>query len=72
MTASDPLENTCPLCGGDNQCAMAAGKPAETCWCQGVTFDPEALARIPDASRNKHCICRTCAEAADELARPAR
>ena len=60
MSEPDPLEKICPLCGGDNQCAMAVGKPAESCWCQGVTFDPEALARIPEASQGKHCVCEAC------------
>lgn len=60
MTAPDPLAKTCPLCGADNQCAMANGKPPESCWCQSVQIDPEALARVPEASRNKHCICQAC------------
>jgi len=60
MSQADPLEKTCPLCGADNQCAMAAGKPAESCWCQDVTFDPKALERIPPASQGKHCVCQAC------------
>lgn len=72
MESTRPLDQTCPLCGGANDCAMAAGRPADTCWCQGVSFDPEALARIPEASRNRHCICKRCATQAGDLAEPAR
>lgn len=72
MESNRPLDQTCPLCGGANDCAMAAGRPAESCWCQDVSFAPEALARIPEASRNRHCICKRCATLADNLAEPAR
>ena len=50
----------CPLCGGDNQCAMAAGQPAETCWCQGASISPEALAAIPAESVGVRCLCPAC------------
>lgn len=60
MTESDPKEKICPLCGGDNQCAMAAGKPPESCWCQEATFDKEALEAIPAESQGKHCLCPAC------------
>ncbi len=60
MDTADPREKICPLCGADNKCAMAAGRPAETCWCQGVSFDRDALARVPEASKDKHCLCEAC------------
>ena len=60
MSKSDPLEKICPLCGADNNCAVAAGGNHERCWCWDATLDKEALAAIPAASRNKHCICAAC------------
>jgi len=53
-------QRVCPLCGADNQCAVAAGRPVETCWCVGVELDAAALAAIPAASVGKHCICPAC------------
>lgn len=50
----------CPLCGEPNDCGMAAGNSA--CWCFGVTIPGEVLERIPDAAKDKVCICRRCAE----------
>jgi hypothetical protein len=65
----------CPLCGASNQCVMAgspgAGDPALPCWCTQVAFDRAQLARIPDAARNKACLCPACAVAVDG-ARPAQ
>ncbi|MAT94764.1 MAG: hypothetical protein CME59_19500 [Halioglobus sp.] len=60
MTNADPLEKTCPLCGGDNACAVAAGRSHEACWCWDATLDADALAAIPPASKNRHCICAAC------------
>jgi len=60
MTEQTQQERICPLCGGDNQCAMAAGQPAASCWCQDVVISPAALAAIPAASVGKHCLCPAC------------
>jgi hypothetical protein len=58
-----PLPNaTCPLCGGPNACVPAAGGGFDMpCWCAGVAFDPDVLARVPEAERNRSCLCRSCA-----------
>ena len=41
----------CPLCGGDNRCAMeierATGQAQPPCWCLAASFAPELLARLP-------------------------
>lgn len=54
----------CPLCGGDNRCAMeierATGVPQGPCWCVGATFEPDLLARLPDPARGQACICSAC------------
>jgi hypothetical protein len=58
----------CPLCGEQNQCAIAAGKRHESCWCMSATMDPKALAAIPVEAHGKVCICPRCARgAAPEL-----
>lgn len=51
----------CPLCGRNNECAIAAGRPAESCWCMTSNIDPDVLASIPDEAQGKVCICADCA-----------
>ena len=54
----------CPLCGGDNRCAMdrerSTGVPQGPCWCVTETFDPGLLDRLPDTARGRACICSAC------------
>ena len=58
MTAElDPKR--CPVCGGPNDCGMAAGK--SECWCAGVKISAEALERVPEGARGRVCLCRGCA-----------
>ena len=51
----------CPLCGGGNACAMAAGGDAPPCWCVAATFDDALLERVPREARGRACICAACA-----------
>ncbi len=51
----------CPLCGEPNQCAVARGEPHESCWCMKVSFAPGALDELPEAARNRYCVCQRCA-----------
>lgn len=61
--APPPIDpGRCPLCGGANGCAMAAGEHDAPCWCAQVGFAPELLARVPAAAQGLACICRRCAE----------
>ena len=64
----DTDASRCPLCGGDNRCAMerekASGEPQPPCWCMDERFSPELLARIPDAARGRACLCPRCVRAA--------
>jgi len=53
----------CPLCGADNTCAVAAGRPAQSCWCFDVKLSGAALAAIPEEAVNKYCICAACGQA---------
>jgi hypothetical protein len=67
-TADVPADR-CPLCGGGNACAMAAGSdPLRRAGASPRTFDGELLARVPLAARGRACICAACAAAA----KPAR
>ncbi|HEY4664057.1 MAG TPA: cysteine-rich CWC family protein, partial [Comamonas sp.] len=43
-------------------CAVAAGLPAETCWCMQSRIAPQALEKIPTESRGKACICAHCGQ----------
>jgi len=51
----------CPLCGGTNECQLCtqvAGKGL--CWCFNVTLPEALLARVPENSRNRACLCHNC------------
>jgi hypothetical protein len=64
MTTESAVESArCPLCGGDNRCTMAAGRPDESCWCAGVTLAAAMLDRIPPGLRGGACVCPSCAAA---------
>jgi hypothetical protein len=62
---SEVIETTdttkCPLCGRPNECAVAAGRAPESCWCMTATMDPAALTAIPPEAQGKVCICARCA-----------
>ncbi|RYF31143.1 MAG: hypothetical protein EOO23_03440 [Comamonadaceae bacterium] len=57
---SPPFAGACPLCGQPNQCAVAAGLPAQSCWCMARVIAPEALAAVPAEQRGRVCICPAC------------
>lgn len=52
-------EDRCPLCGEPNACGLLAGQ--QQCWCQDVQIAPAVLEEIPEAQRNRQCLCRACA-----------
>ena len=54
-------EAICPLCGGPNGCAMAAGEPPRACWCMDRIIPDEMLDRVPAGARSR-CICQACVE----------
>ncbi|WP_230181176.1 cysteine-rich CWC family protein [Aquabacterium sp. CECT 9606] len=62
------LQTDCPLCGGPNACAVAAGADAGSCWCHQATFSAALLARVPEDQRGQVCICARCAALAERLA----
>ena len=60
---ANPIDTSqCPLCGQANQCAIVAGRPAESCWCMKEPVSREALDSIPESLRGKACICPLCAQ----------
>ena len=66
--AVDPCR--CPLCGQPNACAMAtptteAAAPGP-CWCTLVQFSADLLKQVPEAARNKACICAACVAASEQ------
>jgi len=63
---SELRPDRCPICGGRNDCGMAAGK--SDCWCASVKISAEALEKLPEGARGKVCVCRSCGEgtAADD------
>ncbi|MFA9492211.1 MAG: cysteine-rich CWC family protein [Anaerolineales bacterium] len=50
----------CPLCGGPNECALAADPNATECWCDSLTIPRELLAQIPEDAVRKTCVCHNC------------
>ncbi|QFU74818.1 hypothetical protein EY643_03680 [Halioglobus maricola] len=50
----------CPLCSKPNHCAIAAGEPAESCWCMKAEIAPAALAQLAPEDRGVRCICPAC------------
>ncbi|MDO9201405.1 MAG: cysteine-rich CWC family protein [Hydrogenophaga sp.] len=64
LNAPPPDATRCPLCGGDNRCAMeierATGLKQGPCWCVSQTFSAELLARLPADAQGKACICANC------------
>ncbi|HYP84131.1 cysteine-rich CWC family protein [Variovorax sp.] len=72
MPAADSVDATrCPLCGGDNRCAIeighATGQPQPPCWCMDTRIEPALIARaarLAPQAAGKACICARCAMAA--------
>ncbi|MFV8816704.1 cysteine-rich CWC family protein [Haliea sp. E17] len=65
--SSRPSAERCPLCAAANRCAIAAGEPAESCWCFSSPVSREALGRLPGEERMARCICPDCAGVTEGL-----
>jgi len=65
--AIDPCR--CPLCGQPNACAMASTQDGAAmsgpCWCTMVSFSAELLSQVPEAARQRACICAACVAASE-------
>lgn len=58
--------SACPLCHKDNLCAMevekATGIAQGRCWCVGMDFSADLLAKVPRTAQKQACICALCAK----------
>jgi Cysteine-rich CWC len=58
-------QSLCPLCGKFNQCAMEiekeTGVKQAACWCVGMDFSADLIARVPASAQGQACICAACA-----------
>tara|TARA_R110001592_G_scaffold353626_1_gene652653 strand:+ start:1029 stop:1274 length:246 start_codon:yes stop_codon:yes gene_type:complete len=60
LPVSSPDEQRlCPLCAGDNHCAVASGQDASQCWCMTAQFPPSLLEQTVEYA-GKQCICDQC------------
>ena len=59
VSDKNQTEKQCPLCGQDNQCAVAAGDPPETCWCFSAQLDTGAKEKAA-AITAAQCVCPSC------------
>ncbi|MGJ8687258.1 MAG: cysteine-rich CWC family protein [Spongiibacteraceae bacterium] len=50
----------CPLCQQPNQCAMAAGEAAESCWCMNKSISKQARQLASAVTDESRCICALC------------
>ena len=51
----------CPLCGEANECQLCSPAAYKgPCWCAQVEVPAELLAQVPEALRNRACICAGC------------
>jgi prepilin-type N-terminal cleavage/methylation domain-containing protein/prepilin-type processing-associated H-X9-DG protein len=51
----------CPLCGGPNDCQLCTPDAYKgPCWCARAEIPDALLARVPEALRNRACLCRKC------------
>ena len=61
---TDYPAHRCPLCGGDNRCALEiereTGQPQGPCWCVSQSFGADLLARLPAQAQGQACICGAC------------
>jgi len=56
-------DETCPLCGKDNQCRVAKGHPYKgLCWCDQIVVPGHILNRLVADWVGSACICRSCLE----------
>jgi hypothetical protein len=59
-----PSATECPLCGENNSCAAALGKPENTCWCVTEQFPPDLLEHPTLAAARDRCVCANCLDKA--------
>ncbi len=60
----DEKAKFCPICGGENNCAIANGQEPETCWCMTYNFSEKVRMKIYNNEKadGSACVCRNCVE----------
>lgn len=51
-------KHLCPICQSDNGCGVSHSQ--EFCWCMDKVFPEEVFQEVPEAERDKRCICQSC------------
>jgi hypothetical protein len=60
QATSQENSSICPLCGQDNDCALARTKsPDAHCWCLELTIPRDV--RNAAMALGKACVCHSCA-----------
>ncbi|MCP3907017.1 MAG: cysteine-rich CWC family protein [Oceanicoccus sp.] len=67
MTLS--AQQSCPICGEANGCAIANNAEASNCWCMEVNIPEELIEQANQRGDMKRCICQACAESVNSLAK---
>ena len=53
----------CPLCGDANGCQLCSPAAYKgRCWCAQVAIPAALIGRVPEALRDRACICQGCVE----------
>ncbi|GBF75135.1 hypothetical protein PA598K_03520 [Paenibacillus sp. 598K] len=60
---ADVDPSRCPLCGGDNRCAILQGAEIDSCWCRAAAIPRGLLERVPAERAGQACICAACVAA---------
>ncbi|WP_426359259.1 cysteine-rich CWC family protein [Pseudocolwellia sp. HL-MZ19] len=59
-------ELNCPLCQQLNSCAVNSAEP---CWCMAKKIPEGLIRQVPSEKKNKSCICASCVEKFNQLAK---
>ncbi|MEP1447665.1 MAG: cysteine-rich CWC family protein [Paraglaciecola sp.] len=66
-TENSAAANLCPLCGENNSCGQLLvdvnnATTDKACWCMdsAIAFPASLLSKLPEADKQKACICKTC------------
>ncbi|WP_441003511.1 cysteine-rich CWC family protein [Pseudocolwellia agarivorans] len=59
-------ELNCPLCQQNNYCAVDSDEP---CWCMNTKIPTELIEQVPSEQRNQSCICASCVNKFNQLAK---
>ena len=58
----------CPLCNAKNYCGINS---PESCWCMSKAVPKALIEQVPDDQKNTSCICASCIDKFNRLAKSA-